>query len=350
MPNSSETGAMVSSMRILDITLLALEAEGMHPAAACAAGWRRAVAGCGIAALKTLLPPKDADNSPGQRPSASEVPSPPGREKSHRSAASGQFVGLPELIARVLPTTVLLSASSLAGFAAGAFSQAGWHCLYGMGDTLFTGRESLVRDIDRLSEESAALFAPCFTNERGCATALAVEWLLDKDGRTALVSFSGCGGVAALEEVLAALRVHGALPFADLRGLPALTDRYHRMGGGPVAPTKAVIGEAIFSVESGIHVDGLCKSPDLYELFPPESVGRERRIIMGKHSGKRSVLAKCDALGLPVTAELAERVLQKVKEESSRRKTSLHDADFIALYSTCRTGKAKRGEADRAAL
>jgi homocitrate synthase NifV len=259
-------------------------------------------------------------------------------------------LGLPELIARVLPTTVLPSASSLADFAAGAFSQAGRHCLYGMGDALFIGRESLVRDVDRLSEESTALFAPCFTNERGCATALTVEWLLGRDDRAALASFSGRGGVAALEEVLAALRVYGALPAADLRVLPALADRYHRMGGGLIAPTKAVIGEAIFSVESGIHVDGLCKSPDLYELFPPESVGRERRVIMGKHSGKKSVLAKCNALGLPITAELAERVLQKVKEESGRRKTSLQDADFIALYSACRAGKDERGEAGHAAL
>jgi hypothetical protein len=312
---------MNSRMRIFDITVLALEAEGMRPAAARASGWRRAVAGCGVDAA---APPRNF------APEKSPV--------------------LPELIARVLPTTVLPSASALANLSPGAFPQGRRYCLYGLGDALFAGWESVARNIGSLSGGRETLFAPCFTNERGCATALTVEWLLGGEGRAALVSFAGCGGLAALEEVLAALRVHGELPAADLRSLPELAARYRRMGGRPIAPTKAVIGEAIFSVESGIHVDGLCKSPDLYELFPPESVGRERRIIMGKHSGKGAVMAKCAALGLPVTVDLAGRVLQRVKEESARRKTSLSDAEFIALYSTCRAGGGEKGETRHAPL
>ncbi|MDR3358522.1 MAG: hypothetical protein LBN96_06695 [Desulfovibrio sp.] len=341
---------MISRMRILDGTLLALEAEGMRPTAARAAGWRRAVAGCGIDSLETLLPPAGAGDSPDRASPVAESSSPPGNAASRRSAAPERPPSLSELIARVLPTTVVPSVSALANLASGAFPQSGWHCIYGLGDALFADRKTLARSIDSLSEGREALLAPCFTNERGCATALAVEWLLGGEDRAALVSFAGCGGLAALEEVLAALLVHGGLPAADLRGLPELTDRYRRMGGGPIPPAKAVIGEAIFSVESGIHVDGLWKSPDLYELFPPEIVGRERRIIMGKHSGKRAVLVKCGALGLPVTADLAERVLQKVKEESARRKTSLCDTDFIALYSTCRAGKDEKEEGGRAVL
>jgi homocitrate synthase NifV len=199
-----------------------------------------------------------------------------------------------------------------------------------------TGWASALRRLESLSASSGALLTPCFTNERGCASALTVEWLLGRAERAAVVSFAGCGGLAALEEVLAALRVYGALPGADLAPLPKLAALYSRLGGAPVSPVKAVIGEAVFYVEAGIHVDGLGKSPDLYEPFPPESVGRERRIVMGKHSSRRSVLAKCAALDLPMTEALAGRLLKRLKEESAKRGASLRDEDFISLYSACR--------------
>jgi homocitrate synthase NifV len=303
--------------RILDSTLPALAFEGHPFYAAWVDEWRSVLAECAVGLFETLLPERDEGNFPGGRPLSG----------LRRSTA------LAGMVARVLPTTVLPSAASLGDIAPGAFSRGGRHCLYGLNDALLAGWESVVLDIERLSERAGTLFVPCFTNECGCASALTVEWLLGKTERAAVVSFSGCGGMAALEEVLAALHVHGALPAANLAVLPELAAIYRRMGGAPITPAKAVIGEAIFYVESGIHVDGLYKSPDLYELFPPETVGRKRRIIMGKHSGKRSVMTKCAAFGLPVTEELAGRLLRSVKKESARRGTSIGDADFLALYS-----------------
>ena len=303
--------------RLLDSTLPALAFEGHPFCAQWADEWRSALAACGAGLFEILSPEGDADAFSGGRP----LPGP------------GRTRVLAGMVARALPTTILPSAASLKGMASGAFSRGGRHCLYGLNDALLAGWESVALTIERLSERAGALLVPCFTNESGCASALTVEWLLGKAGRAALVSFSGCGEMAALEEVLAALHVHGALPAANLAILPELSAIYCRMGGAPAAPTKAVIGEAIFSVESGIHVDGLCKDPDLYEPFPPETVGGRRRIVMGKHSSKRSVMAKCATYSLPVTEELAGRLLGSVKKESAGRGTSIGDADFLALYA-----------------
>jgi homocitrate synthase NifV len=59
-----------------------------------------------------------------------------------------------------------------------------------------------------------------------------------------------------------------------------------------VAAGKSIVGEAVFTHESGIHVDGLLKDRGNYEAFQPEELGREHRLVLGKHSGgpRRAVM------------------------------------------------------------
>ena len=46
-------------------------------------------------------------------------------------------------------------------------------------------------------------------------------------------------------------------------------------------------------MESGIHVDGIMKNPANYEAYEPEMVGKETKIVIGKHSGTNSIKIKC---------------------------------------------------------
>jgi homocitrate synthase NifV len=57
----------------------------------------------------------------------------------------------------------------------------------------------------------------------------------------------------------------------------------------PIPDKKPLIGERIFTHESGIHVDGILKEPLTYELFPPEQIGGNRKIIPGKYSGRKAI-------------------------------------------------------------
>jgi homocitrate synthase NifV len=66
-----------------------------------------------------------------------------------------------------------------------------------------------------------------------------------------------------------------------------------RASGRPVAAGKSIVGDAVFTHESGIHVDGLLKDRGNYEAFQPEELGREHRLVLGKHSGRTACARLC---------------------------------------------------------
>jgi hypothetical protein len=181
-----------------------------------------------------------------------------------------------------------------------------------------------------------------FGNSLGCATALGLTWLLD-GGETLVCSFAGVGNLAPLEEVVMALHTSGARRFAGLPGLPsarALFERMaHALARALVPPAKAVIGQAIFAVESGIHVDGLRKDPALYEPFAPELVGARRRVVPGAHSGASAIRLCCEILGLPCDASQASDLLLAVRNLSRKLERSLGEDEFRFLHErVCREG------------
>jgi homocitrate synthase NifV len=106
-------------------------------------------------------------------------------------------------------------------------------------------------------------------------------------------------GNAALEEVAACLnRFHGAGSNVNLTQLPQLAEIVARAARRPIPVGKAIIGANAFTHESGIHVDGLQKDPSTYEELSPQTFGRVREIVLGKHSGMASVAGALQSLGL----------------------------------------------------
>lgn len=113
-------------------------------------------------------------------------------------------------------------------------------------------------------------------NDLGLATANTLAAV--RAGAThASTTVNGLGeraGNAAMEEVVMALRhLHGIECGIDTAALPAISALVAGASGRPVAPGKSIVGEAVFSHESGIHVDGLLKDRRNYETFAPEELG-----------------------------------------------------------------------------
>ncbi|PTV98917.1 homocitrate synthase NifV [Halanaerobium saccharolyticum] len=94
------------------------------------------------------------------------------------------------------------------------------------------------------------------------------------------------------------------------------------------AVNKAVIGKDIFKHESGIHVAGILKNPTTYEAFSPAEVGLKREIIIGKHSGKKAVIAKYREFGLYLSLKEAELKLKKIKRKSTELKRALTENEL----------------------
>jgi D-citramalate synthase len=137
-------------------------------------------------------------------------------------------------------------------------------------------------------------------------------------------------GNVALEEVAIALDHGYGVETMDLEHVYELAQIVANTTGVPLAPNKAVVGENAFTHESGIHTDGTLKDDAMYEPYPPEKVGRERRLVLGKHAGRAGVRAALDEHGIDVTDDELASVVQRVKQLGDRGKR-VTDADLLTI-------------------
>jgi D-citramalate synthase len=137
-------------------------------------------------------------------------------------------------------------------------------------------------------------------------------------------------GNVALEEVAIALDHGYGVETMELTEVYDLADLIANRTGIPLAPNKAVVGENAFTHESGIHTDGTLKDEAMYEPYPPEKVGRERRLALGKHAGRAGVKAALDEHDVSVTDEQLSEIVGRVKEIGDRGKR-VTDADLLTI-------------------
>lgn len=139
-------------------------------------------------------------------------------------------------------------------------------------------------------------------------------------------------GNAPLEEVVMALRhLHGTDTGIDTARLIAVSHLVEAASGRPVAPNKSIVGTAVFTHESGIHVDGLLKDARNYEPFPPAEIGRRHVTVLGKHSGSSGVKSACARLGLALDDACAAAVLARVRRFAIEAKRAPTDDELRAF-------------------
>jgi homocitrate synthase NifV len=96
---------------------------------------------------------------------------------------------------------------------------------------------------------------------------------------------------------------------------------------------KAVVGERVFAVESGLHADGVLKHPGNYEGFDPAEVGLERQIVVGKHSGTHGVRHRLAGLDIVLPFGEEQRFMNQVRNRSQELKRPLSDNDLLSLLT-----------------
>jgi homocitrate synthase NifV len=140
-------------------------------------------------------------------------------------------------------------------------------------------------------------------------------------------------GNAALEEVVTALsRIDGRRTGVIPVRLGPLADLVAGASCRIIPPGKSIVGAAAFAHESGIHVQGLLANPKTYEALDPRMFGRERRIVLGKHSGKAAVTHALEQLGLAVDERQAEFVLDRVRYHAVAVKRSVNASELLEFY------------------
>jgi isopropylmalate/homocitrate/citramalate synthase len=145
------------------------------------------------------------------------------------------------------------------------------------------------------------------------------------------------GNADLAETALALAALYGVklgIKFHKLRELSKLVEK---VSGVRMPPHKPVVGDNIFKVESGI-VSGwwlnlkAIKKPLVMYPYAWNFVGQEGvQLVLGKKSGRESVVNKLKELGIDASKIDVDKLLQLVKEESLKRKLPLSNDDLKML-------------------
>ena len=174
-------------------------------------------------------------------------------------------------------------------------------------------------------------------NDLGLATANTLS-ALKTGARQVEVSVNGIGeraGNASLEEIVMSLRTRKDIFKLDCdihtENIYHLSKTIVYFTGIPVQPNKAIVGENAFAHEAGIHQDGMIKHRMTYEIMTPQSIGRQKSLlVLGRHSGKHGLKQKLVELGYTVKEEDFKRVYDRFVEVADKKK-ELFDEDLHAI-------------------
>lgn len=210
--------------------------------------------------------------------------------------------------------------------------------IVGLDDLFCHNFQGTIQEIKNIFPGKEVNFCP--ENTYGCATALAVEWML-AGGKEVTTSFASCGKRAATEEVYMAMNiVKRYKPNQSLEILVKAKEIFEDITKETIPVFKPIIGTRIFWVESGIHVDGILKNPANYEAYPPEKVGQKTEIVLGKHSGSSSIINQCVDLSLEKpNAEQITRLLETIRKISVEKRRNITQEEFLLLYQEVMTSE-----------
>lgn len=109
--------------------------------------------------------------------------------------------------------------------------------------------------------------------------------------------------------------------------------RVAEISGVPVSPMKPVIGENAFKRESGVAIMQIAEYPPSVEGYAPELINREREVLLGKKSGRHSIVYMLGKLNLSATEAQLGPILERVKELGLRNHGPVSEEQFRTIVA-----------------
>ncbi|HXX36516.1 MAG TPA: pyruvate carboxyltransferase [Thermodesulfobacteriota bacterium] len=147
-----------------------------------------------------------------------------------------------------------------------------------------------------------------------------------------------CGNTPMEETVLALRTLYGidtGIKCEKLREVAKLVEQITKI---PMTPNRGVVGDRAYCVESGMVFEeyrniAAKQGPDLAKvgLFPVHHAfvgNKEPQAILGKKSGRGSVIAWAEKLGIELGEDEITDVLMAVKAKAYEKRGELNEADF----------------------
>ena len=184
------------------------------------------------------------------------------------------------------------------------------------------------------SEIDLPLHVHCH-NDFGLATANTIA-ALESGAQCVDVTVNGMGercGLAPLAEVTTILtELHKVNHNWDLGLLPELSQLVESFSGRTSEENKPIVGKNAFTHKAGLHVKTVIEEPKSYEAISPETVYRERHIVIDKYTGKAALKNKLEVMGMHLKDRQLKATLKKIKAQPE--KVFWKDEELISLANS----------------
>lgn len=193
-------------------------------------------------------------------------------------------------------------------------------------------------------KEAADIDLQCHThNDFGLALANTIQGL--SAGATYFhATVNGIGERAGMPDIIQAAAIFKKIYHYDLglnlEKLQKASEYVRKITNTSCFPWNPVIGSNVFAHESGIHVNGMIKNSNTFEVLQPEELGRERKYVLGKHSGRATIEYFLKQLNLEMTADELTICLEKVRQKSIDNLGEVTMTELKEMYTEIKNDQA----------
>lgn len=173
-------------------------------------------------------------------------------------------------------------------------------------------------------------------NDFGMATANSIAAL--QAGATSVdVVVLGLGertGCARLEEVIGFLSLAEKEDRFSPEHLKPLSVFVAERAKRTIPSNRPIVGDDIFTCETGLHLQGLQNQPQTYEPFEPKRVCATRKLLFGVKSGRRAVEQKLQQLTIQPCDPISAATLQTIRTKAAILNRPLTDTELLQVVET----------------
>jgi isopropylmalate/homocitrate/citramalate synthase len=131
---------------------------------------------------------------------------------------------------------------------------------------------------------------------------------------TSVVGFGERAGIAPFEEVVAALELlYNIDTGIDLGKVYRLGQLAEKAFALPIQFHKPIVGENLFAHEVDDDMDKIIEQPLLFEPFPPEIIGRETKLFIGRNTGQTLIQRLLEQAGIRASPRQMDELFRNIK-------------------------------------
>ncbi|MDR0797341.1 MAG: hypothetical protein LBE70_01260 [Nitrososphaerota archaeon] len=131
---------------------------------------------------------------------------------------------------------------------------------------------------------------------------------------TCIAGFGERAGIAPFEEVVTSAELlYNIDTGIDLGKISRISQTAEKAFALPIQFHKPIIGENIFAHEVEVDVEEMLAHPLVFEPFPPEIVGRETTVFIGRNTGQKLIQEMLEKAGIRASPRQMDELFRRVK-------------------------------------